>query len=756
MGFRTFRAALIANSLAASLAAAALAQAQEQGQGLRPQRPSRASEAALPSVLTARSIQGVGDKEVIAEGDAELRRGQTSIAADWLRFNNETTEIEARGHVRIEQAGNVMTGPSLRYRTSDSSGEVESPDFTLAPREKKNGMAPVTGRGHAERLVIQDEDRFQAFKTTFTTCEPGNNDWYLRINELNIDYGRDLGVAHWATLVFKGVPLLATPYLDFSLNESRKSGVLPPTLGTTGKNGPELAVPYYFNLAPNYDLTVTPRYMTKRGLQLGGEFRYLDRWSSGVARAEFLPSDQIRGGRRSAVSLSHVYSRGPVAGMLNLNKVSDDDYFRDLSSRVASVSQTYLPREGLVTYTGNWWDGGLWSATTRLQTFQTLQDPNRPLPIPYSRLPQVVLNATKPDIAGMDFALAGETVSFHHPTQVIGARTMANPSLAFPIVTPATFITPKIGLHVTSYGLDHNAPGAPNSIHRTLPIFSTDTGMVFERDTNFFGDGYLQTLEPRAYYLYIPYKNQDQIPLFDTAVADFNYAQIFSENSFVGGDRINDANQVTLAMTSRLLSPSSGQETIRATIAQRYYFREQRVTLTPAAPPRTFTASDWLASVSGRIAPRWTLETAVQYNQREAQAERFTVSARYQPEVHKVLNMSYRYFREQFNQVDVSTQWPISGPWYGVGRYNYSLKDHRVIESLAGFEYNGDCWVGRVVVQHFAAAAGVATNAVFLQIELSGFSRIGSNPLEALRRNIPGYTRLNQLSSPSRGFDLEN
>ena len=700
-------------------------------------------------------MQGTGDREVVAEGNAVLRHGQTTITADWMRFDNETSDIEARGNVRIEQVGNAMMTPSLRFRTSDSTGEAQTPDFILAPRQKQ-GMAPVGGRGHADRLVILGENRFEMVNATFTTCRPEDDDWYLKVDQLNIDYGRDLGVAKWATLVFQGVPILKTPYLDFSLNERRKSGVLPPTIGTTGKNGPEIAVPYYFNLAPNYDATVTPRYMAKRGLQIGSEVRYLDRFSTAVMRAEYLPEDQIRGSSRSAVSFSDVFARGPVAGLVNLNKVSDNDYFRDLSSRVASVSQVYLPREGLVTYTGNWWDGGIWSSTARMQSFQTLQDPNRPVVTPYNRLPQILLNASKPDVHGADFAFAGETVDFHHPTLVTGLRTIANPSLAFPIVTPSAFVTPKVGFHSTVYNLSNPVTGTPDSIQRTLPIFSTDSGMVFERDTTVFGDRYLQTLEPRAYYLYVPYKNQDRIPLFDTAVADLNYAQLFSENSFVGGDRINDANQVTLAMTSRLLSPRSGQELIRGTIGQRYYLSDQRVTLNPTDPRRTYQASDWLASLAGRIAPKWTVETAIQYNQRSETAERFTVSARYQPEVHKVLNMSYRYFRDQFNQVDVSSQWPLGGPWYGVGRYNYSLLDHRVVESLAGFEYNADCWIGRVVVQHFAAATGVATNAVFLQLELTGFSRIGSNPLEALRRNIPGYTRINQLQSPSRAFELEN
>jgi LPS-assembly protein len=248
----------------------------------------------------------------------------------------------------------------------------------------------------------------------------------------------------------------------------------------------------------------------------------------------------------------------------------------------------------------------------------------------------------------------------------------------------------------------------------------------------------------------VPYRNQDQIPLFDTALADFNYAQIFSENAFVGGDRINDANQLTLALTSRLLASATGQEAVRATIGQRYYFEPQRVTLNPTDVPRTFRSSDWLAALSGPIAPKWTAETAVQYNSREQRAERLTVSARYQPEMFKLLNLSYRYLRDQVGQIDVSAQWPLGGPWYGVGRYNYSLKDRSMVEALAGFEYNGDCWIGRIVLQRFATATGQTSNAIFLQVELSGLSSIGTNPLETLRRNIPGYSRLNQAPSSNQ------
>ncbi len=741
-------------ALAGWLFAAGQLAAQEPGLRLST-TAQRSSAAGLPTSLSARRIDGVADKETIAEGDVLLRRGNRSIAADWLRFSSESEEVEAKGNVRLEQEGAVITGPGLRLRTAESIGSIESPAYTITSKSRADGQT-ISARGEASRMDIEGEGLYRLIDATFTTCVPGDDSWYMQVGELSLDYGREVGTARWATVHFLGTPILTTPYLDFSLNRQRKSGFLSPTLGTSGKNGPEVSLPYYLNLAPNRDLTVTPRYMAKRGLIVGSEFRYLEPSSRGNARIEYLPEDQVRGGRRSAISLVHGFDSGPYSGGLSLNKVSDSDYFRDLSSRVNFVSQTYLPREGFAGYTGTWWGDGIWSANLRAQSFQTLQLPDVFVPTQYSRLPQLRMAASRPDIHGTDFNINGEMVDFHHPTQVRGVRTTFNPSLAIPLLASGAFVTPKIGLHSTTYNLSNAAAGANTSIQRSLPVFSVDSGLVFERNSAYFGQSFQQTLEPRAYYLYVPYKDQRQIPLFDTAASDFNYAQIFSENGFTGGDRINDANQVTLALTSRLLAPSSGQEAFRATIAQRYYFARQQVTLDPASSPRDFFSSDWLASVAGRVAPRWTLEGATQYSSRESRVERLTVATRYQPEVHKTLNLSYRFLRDQFRQVDVSSQWPLTGKVYGVGRYNYSIRDHRVVEGMAGFEYNDDCWIGRIVIQRFAAAAGIATHAVFLQLELKGFSQIGSNPLEALKRNIPGYTRLNQTLNPGRTGDYDD
>lgn len=725
------------------------------GLGLRlPRNAALGSGAALSTFIYGHKIDGVANRESTVEGDAELRKGPTSINADWLRFDHETEDVEARGNVRLERDGDVITGPRLKYRVKDGTGVFDQPDFFLAPRARP-GRVPVAGRGKAQTIEMLADDKLKITDGTFTTCKPGNDDWYVSAQQLDLDYGREVGTAHSAKIYFKGTPIIQVPWLDFSLNNQRKSGFLSPTFGRSSRSGLEVSVPYYFNLAPNYDFTLTPRQMENRGTQIGGVLRYLERNYLGEVRMEYLPEDKQTRLARSAVSVQHTFSSpiGVAAG-LTLNRVSDDNYFRDMSTRINATSQSILLRDGFVSYSGKWWESGTYTATGRMQNFQILQDPLSPVVRPYGRLPQLLLTGGRQDFHGFDVSLTSEYVDFSHPTDVLGRRVTLNPGISLPLVSAGAYVTPRFGLHMTQYSLDRTAPGVAQSMSRTLPTLSVDSGMVFERDTVWRGQSFLQTLEPRLYYVAIPYRDQSRIPVFDTAVADFNYAQIFSENSFVGGDRINDANQLTVAATSRLLLQTTGQEIMRGTIAQRHYFNDQRVTLNSASAPRTFFSSDWLASVSGRVAPKWTAEGAVQYNPREIRVERTTVSTRYQPDYLKTVNISYRFLRDQIRQIDVSGQWPIVQNLYGLARFNYSLRDNRAIESLAGVEYNGDCWIGRFVFQRFAIATSQTTNAFFIQLELNGFSRIGSNPLETLKRNIPGYFRLNQPEPANRPFDF--
>src|SRR5438874_314203 len=710
---------LLARSAALALALSCSVAVTAQGQGLQPRSSSeqRSKTDALPIIIDADRIEDVAGNDTSAEGSASLRRGDLSIRADSLTYHEGNEDVEARGNVRLQRNGDTLKGPALRYSIRDATGVFEKPDFTFTPRAK-TGQALFSARGQAESIELLGESQYRIKDGSFTSCKPGDDGWLVKADELELDFTRDAGTARGARVYFKGLPIIAAPSFDFSLNNQRKSGFLPPSIGVTGKSGPEVGIPYYLNLAPNYDLTLTPRYMEKRGLQVAEEFRYLQKDYKGDFSAEILPNDRIADRRRYGMNLVSSYNRdGSLLGGLNLNKVSDDSYFRDLATRINIASQATLPREGFLTYNGKWWDTGSYSATARVQRFQVLQDPDNPIVVlPYGRTPQLTLSTLRQGIGGFDFGSSAEFVEFSHPSLVNGKRSTFYPTFSLPLITPGFFLTPKAGMHYTYYALyeippsatDPTIPAFPNSISRSLPIFSVDSGLIYERESNALGQAVIQTLEPRFYYVYIPFRDQNQIPLFDTAIADFNYTQIFSENLFSGGDRINDARQLTAAVTSRTLLASNGQEVLRATFGQRYYFRDQRVTLTPSDTPRTYNASNWLAALSGRVSQHWTLEGASEYDQRDYRTERLTVAARYRPEGLKALNLSYRYLSGDINptgplkQVDLSAQWPIAGRWYGVGRFNYSLVDSRIVEGIGGLEYGADCWASRILMQGFA------------------------------------------------------
>lgn len=721
----------------------------------------RESHEPRPTFVAADRISGKNDVETVAEGDVELRQFGKVLKTDRLTYWETEDEVEAEGHVQLTTNEDVITGPKLRLKLEDSVGYFEAPQYAIKrkPSHAKPGeVLPLTiGTGHAKRIDFEGEDHYRLTDATYSTCGASDPDWYARAGSMNLDYEREVGAASDATLVFKGVPMLYTPWLSFSLNNQRKSGILSPTFGSTSKSGLEMSLPYFWNIAPNMDATIAPRMMAKRGVQWGGEFRYLDFNYSGMMRGEYLPEDQITHLGRSSFSVQHSqnFGRG-FSGSLNLNGVSDDTYFTDLSSRIANIAQTNLLRQGVLSYGSSWW-----SANIMAQRFQTLQDPALPpVAVPYRRLPQLTLNAYRPDFPlGSTFAFNGEYVNFSHPSNVLGKRTTLYPQLSLPLQTAAFYITPKIGLSSTSYSLDRQDIGTPAQLARNLPIVSVDSGVVFERNTDWFGQSVAQTLEPRLYYLYVPTRDQHLIPLFDTGLADFNFAQIFSDNRYSGGDRIGDANQITAALTSRLVDPSSGAELLRGMVGQRYYFKQQEVTL-PGEIARTSKTADFLAALSGQVLPKTFVDAAWQYNPQENRTERFALTGRYLPELGKVLNASYRYNRDlltttnQVSQIDVSAQWPLSGGWYGVGRYNYSLKEKRVIETVGGLEYNGGCWVMRAVLQRLATATGNSSTAFFVQLELNGFSSIGSNPMDLLKRSIPGYGRINQpVADPTFAAD---
>lgn len=699
----------------------------------------------VPLFVDADRVQGHQDREIEAEGEVRLRRRGQAIHADWLRYDKPEDEVNAQGNVRLEQRGDVLEGTKLHLNLGTARGALEKPKYQVQ-------VNATQGRGEGDRLVLEGQNKYRVLNASYTSCEVGTDDWFVRASDLEIDKDRQIGTARNASIVFFGQPILYTPYLSFSLDRQRKSGFLSPTVGTTGNSGYEFSIPYYWNIAPNRDATITPRAMSKRGVMLSNEFRYLDTRYSGEARYEVLPTDRVKDNAgRFALNLRHnQYWDSGWNGNLNIQKVSDDTYFTDLSTQIAATSQSVLPREGSLGKNGTWWNGGTWGLSTLVQRWQTLQtDPLNPLVPPYNRL-QLAVSAAKQNVAYSDLEFNGSAVDFSHPSLINGRRVVAYPSVSVPLQTSFAYVTPKIGMHLTHYNLNSPTATLPNP-NRAVPIFSAESGMVFERNTAWHGQNLLQTLEPKIHYVYIPTRAQNQLPNFDSALQDINFATLYADNQFSGNDRINDANQVTMGVTSRLLHQDSGIERLRVGVAQRYYFKSQEVTL-PGVPARASTSSDLLAALSGTVAPHWTADAGWQYNTDFSQTQKLSSGVRYQPDPGKVVNLSYRFTHNELRQVDLSSQWPLTGRLSGVARWNYSMQDSRMIEGLAGLEYNGGCWVFRIVGHHFATGAQNQVSSLFMQLELNGVSKIGSNPLELLRRNIAGYYR--QESQSTRPDDL--
>ena len=710
----------------------------------------------LPLFVEADRIQGTQDREIEAFGNARLRKRGQAFYADWMRHDMPTELLNAKGNVRIEQDREILQGDTLRYEMATDRGYMERPRYMLMSTPVTGPIASgstrlveTDGRGTAERLLFEGPGQYRVQSASYTTCEPGNDAWFLRAKQLDIDRNRDVGVARDASIVFFDVPIFYSPYLSFSLHQERKSGFLTPSYRTSNTTGLEFTAPFYWNIAPEMDATFFPRYMSKRGLQLGGEFRYLNTGGRGELRAEMLANDQQIDRDRWGLFTKQQQALGNAwNSTLNINRVSDGKYFTDLSTQVAVTSQVFLTNDLTLARSGLWGDGGTYNFSAFAQRWQTLQsDPRAPLVAPYNREPQVTLLAQRLTRWG-DFDMLSSFTAFEHPSLVNGQRTVVNPNFTLPLQNAYAYVTPKIGAHFTRYTIgNNNTAGLPDAT-RSLPIFSVDSGLVFEREMLARGQKLIQTLEPKAYYVYIPYKNQSRLPNFESGLQDINFATIFTENQFSGQDRINDANQLTLGASTRFIDPENGIERLRAALAQRFYFQSQQVTVPGVAPRASDSnSSDLLAAISGNIAKNWTGDAGWQYNTDQKQTQKFNIAARYQPQAGKVVNLAYRETTNTLQQVDVSTQWPIDGRWTAVARWNFSLKDNRTLEALGGFEYSDRCWALRIAAHRFATTSASASTSLFVQLELSGLSRIGTSPLEVLRRNISGYKQFDPRSA---------
>lgn len=694
------------------------------------------SDQALPSFVFGERIEGISERETVITGNAELRRYGMVLRADEIRYQQVDDVLDAQGHVFMLRDGNTYNGPSLHYQLDTGEGTLGPGEFTLTE----------TG-GHAQAQATQMEgpDVLRFIQARYSTCPRGDDSWYLQADEIGVDRTEGVGEARHAAIHFKGLPILASPYFRFPVNDQRRSGFLTPAFGVSSSRGIEIETPYYFNIAPNRDYTLTPRVLTKRGLQLGNEFRYLDKQFNGVTQADLVPSDKRTNELRWAFDSRHNQKWGAWNGYWAIARASDDQYFDDFARSVVKVSTRQLAQEGGVSYSNSWGN-----FNSRVQKFQVLQDANQTISKPYERLPQMTWNGQRFDLNGFDFGAGVDYTYFSHDSLVSGSRLVATPYVSYPLLTAASFVIPKISLNAASYSLNNQY-----DFNRALPTLSVDSGLTFERDAQWGGTPLLQTLEPRLFYVRTPYKDQSQVPLFDTGEPDLNFAQLFSENRFTGADRIADANQLTLALSSRFIQPLDGSERLRATLGQRFYFSDQLVGL-DGSNTSTARKSDFLISFGGQLSKTWSVDSTAQLEAGTGRTTRANVGVRYSPSRAEIANLSYRLTRDAatdtrtLEQFDFSGQWRLSRQWFGVLRSNYSTLDKKITESLLGFEYRSSCWAARVAAQRFPTANGSSETSIFFQLDLNGFTSVGTSPLEALRRNIPGYRSFNEpTSSPS-------
>ncbi|WP_297753344.1 LPS-assembly protein LptD [Hydrogenophaga sp.] len=735
-----------------------------------------------PVFISGDRIEGKTDGVTAVEGSAELRRHNIVIKGDRLQLDQPTNDARATGNVLINRNGERFQGPDVQINLDTYEGTFTQPTFELL---KNNG------KGDASRLEFLGKDRTDAYDARYSTCPrtPGADwmpAWLVRASRIEFDNVEEIGKATNGVLEFQGVPILGSPYFTFPLTDARKSGLLPPTLNLDNISGLELTVPYYLNIAPNLDATLYPTFMSKRGIDLGGELRYLQPTYSGQIRGAYMPSDQLRDADRWGYSYQHnqnLTGTGLALGAssslyVNLNRVSDDDYWRDFPRATTSLTTRLLANDVVAS-----WGYGPWSMSAGAYTWQTLQDVDAPITPPYDRLPMLTLRYGRSDarlggLGGWDWSISNELTRFHSnpllTSQTNGTRAMMVAEISRRWLAPGWFVKPRAQLHSTYYSFDSPLSNGARSATRVLPTFSLDSGLVFERDASYLGRNFVQTLEPRAFFTWTPYRDQSLLPNYDSGLNDFNLASIFSENVFGGNDRISDTRALTLGVSSRLLDPGTGAEMLRVGVAQRYLFRDQNVYLPrasgqPGGDPVKERLSDILVATRVQWSPSWALDTNVQFNPSSRESVRTTLGGRYTPGPYRVFSAAYRLLRGSSEQFDIGWQWPLNdlwgesardrvpggglgaGQWYSVGRVNYSVPDKKVVDLVAGFEYDAGCWLGRIVVERLQRSGASANQRILFQLEFSGFSRLGSNPLRTLKENVPRYQYLREeINPPSR------
>ena len=691
-----------------------------------------------PTTLLAREFSLEGQNRFRLEGDVELRRADQRIAAQSIDFDNAAQTWEARTQVHYQDEGMLIRADRAHGNLGAEEAALEQVRYQLLAM-RGNGSANLAAT-HGETATLGD--------VLYTTCDPGEEWWSIKASSLELDQAEGFGTARHMTLRLGQVPILYLPFLKFPIDERRHTGFLFPSIGASRERGVDIAAPYYIDIAPNLDATLTPRLMTKRGVMLGGEFRYLLEQHQGEIAGTWLPNDDETDRDRGSFHYEHQGTLSTNWQVLaDVNLISDDRYYEDFGDSLSTARTTLLE-----STTGIWGRGQFWTASVALQSWK-IADPYIPDDAePFRRLPRARFDWEQPLHRYVVAGVTSEAVMFDHDNKPGAARVDLYPYIAFPFERAAGFVRPQIGYRYTHYELDSDyLPGFPErSPTRGVPIASLDSGLVFERDTRMFGHDLLQTLEPRLYYLNVPYEDQSDLPIFDTQELGFSFGQLFRLNRFAGADRQTDANQATLAITSRLFDNDDGSERFSASLGQIRYFAAQKVQM-PNAPIVDRTGSAYVAEMNLMLDDRWSVGIGQHWDPDDELSDLSTMRAQYRWGGEGVFNFAYRFRRDTriggarevtLEQFDISALVPINESWRLVGRWNYSLLDDSTLESVIGVEWENCCLAARLLRRHYVRNVEGESNAsLYLELELKGLSTLGRKSEELLRRGILGYSR---------------
>jgi len=676
------------------------------------------------TIIEAQTVVSEDSESIHLLGDVNLTRAQQKIIADDIRFNKSTESISASGKVEFTDPNYRLQSSSVQIDNQNDSAIFEQPLFELSGRH---------ARGEAQTIEKLDQYRSRFSDLTYTSCDPDDRDWHLRAVELEIDDETGRGSAKHTTIYFKEVPFLYLPYFQFPVDDRRMSGILAPLIGYDETNGASLVVPVYWNIAPNYDMTITPASLGKLGLQLNTENRYLFEAHQGELDLSYLDDEELDTSRWFQQWQHRTSFAYDVNGDLLLAEVSDQDFFDDFDS-VAPEHNDISHLERHLSFTRS---GEVWNSKLLWQDYQTLDESTAITSRPYRRLPSLTLDATpEPWIGDLQTPVYFEITSFDRDDSVTGTRTHVKTSLLWNASDNWYFFEPELQLAFTDYQLDDN-PG-DDSIYRGLPTLSIDTGLIFERLAG-SRNQWLQTLEPRLYFLHTPFEDQDDIPDFDTSLSSSTYNNLFKNNRFTGADRIGDANQVTFGLASRIFDNDSGDELMNARIGQAFYFKDRRVSLDGSRDEET--KSDAIAELDIWPNSRTKIAARTVYDQDQSELSDKELSMSYSDNG-LAANLGYYFSEDELEQSLISMVYPVNERWTLIAKYHRSLQFDRPVEKLLGINYESCCWGLKILARQTGDEDedfAEPDNSIYFEITLKGLSQVGQDIDQQLSNAIPGY-----------------